>query len=1164
MSSSNVFEKITSHFKSNEPWWQVTKEYFDEHGLADHQIESYNLFMTEKLPDIIKSGEFEYTKDNKKYVVNFDNVFISKPEFQESNGRSKAKPQVCRIRNLNYICKVYADVSRYELTDDGKINDSQTYKSVYLGGMPCMVLSQFCHLTDKDDVSLIKNHECPLDPGGYFIINGTEKVLMSQDRMAHNEIFVFECKEKDIIKIPITGTDKNKSFPCAWSAEVRSYSTLQEPNITSTYIRFSGKQLDKGEDQRLYVELPNIKCPVPWPIVFMALGVVDKNEMISYVCDPNDVEILQLLEPSLEAPPITGQEEALEYLSNLVLSPQKDNKMIILKRILREKMFQNIQQTHIKRFYFGHMTYQLLATVCGRRNQDDRDHYGKKRVETAGNLINNLFKSIWKRVIRDVKIQLEKKRSTDLTQILYSKFSSLIKSPFATGNWVASKNIAKPAKVGISQPVNRHNYVSTLSCLRRVITPSDKNNKIIRPRHLHNSQWYYICPAETPEGQATGLIKNMSMLTRISLGSSDEDVITWLHLNPELITLISNFANTFSPTDIQGKIKVFINGSWVGLTEKPNELVDLLRSLRRSAKIYYEVSISYTMEGVRIYTDDGRVLAPFFVVNNGKIAKLPDKFVWTDLIEQGIIEYLDPSELETLYHSEYPWQLDNKHTHALVHPCFMLGVSASTIPFADHNQSPRNIYQSSMGKQALGVFSTNFLHRYDTNAHILCYPQKPIVNTMTMKMIGAEELPSGQNLIVAVMSAAYNQEDSVVINRCSLDNGALRSIAYTTYSESNHRKGNTSEQIKKPEKTQVKETRLKGYSKLDTDGMSKENMPLCKSDVVIGKVNSTPDMLKDISVVVKTNGMEDNSVIELEENGKMYAAYTGSAIVDHSILTTNEDLARTAKIRVRQMRVPQIGDKVASRSAQKGIIGMIVSPEDMPFSEKTGITPDLIMNPNAFPSRMTIGQALECLLGKACALNATYADCTPFEPDFKANIIFEELKKYGFNEHGNEKMINGTTGEEINCHIFIGPTYYQRLKHMVLDKIHSRNQDGPRETLTRQPVEGRKRGGGFRMGEMETWCGISHGASMFLIDRLVNNSDGYEMYVCNFCGNTAIATLKTKHFECKHCQQNSAISKIRIPYAFKLLQQELLATGIGVWYNVDTQKTLLPATTPSH
>nr|QBK87548.1 MAG: DNA-directed RNA polymerase subunit beta [Marseillevirus LCMAC201] len=1307
--NADAFQRLTSEYQNQKPWWKVSKAYFDHHTFTEHQLDSYNKFIREKLPVIITGTEFEYSKDGSNYVVSFENVYVKKPEFTEPSGVTrKLKPQDCRIRNLNYTCRIYTDITRYVLEEE-KITESQTFPDVFIGAIPCMVLSDYCNLSTKDTQGKIKNGECPHDPGGYFIINGSEKVLMSQDRMAHNEIFVFKSKVKDTIKVPIPGTDKNISLPCAWFAEVRSHSSTCEPNISTTYLKFSQKQLSKGEEHRLYAELPGMKAPVPWPIIFMALGVTNKEDMISYVCSPDDIPMLALLLPSLDCHPIETQEDALNYLTEYVYTTQKDQRLPMLKRILREKMFQNVSQTHMKRFYFGHMTNQLLSTTLGRRKEDDRDHCGKKRVEIAGNLINNLFKSIWKRIIREVSNNLIKKRTSDLAQIFFGKITNYIKPPFATGNWIATKSSSKSCKAGISQLLNRHNYVSTLSNLRRVITPSDKNSKIIKPRHLHNSQWYFLCPAETPEGQPTGLIKNLSMLTTVSLGSSEDQIIDWLEM--------LNIVNLMSVSEINiykdQSTKIFINGSWIAVTELPVELVAKLRELRREGKIDFEVSISLTKDGIRIYTDDGRLLAPFFIVEDGQLKSLPESFTWNELIEAGVIEYLDPTELETIKHSEYPWELSSEDTHALIHPCFLLGVSASIIPFPDHNQSPRNIYQclwedepvlmsngvkkpiknvcvgdeivtfdpctfrtmsttvthaytaptsknmlqvktisghtivvtedhkmmtqrgwvkagqlqntdtlaiytgtivfvplggitetanvrigdittasknhcfiggngfcvhnSSMGKQALGIYSLDFLQRYDTCAHILCYPQKPLVNTNPMRLMCTDELPSGQNLIVAVMSAAYNQEDSVIINQRAVDNGALRSINYTTYSESCRRKGNTIDEIKRPEKIFVKETRLQGYTKLDSDGVSRENTPLAKRDVVIGKVNSSTDLVRDISVVVKSNGMEENAVVETAKKivselktdddhrvYEVYEVYDGSAVVDKVVLTLNEDSYRTVKVRVRQMRIPQIGDKVASRAAQKGIIGLILQPENMPFSEKTGMTPDLLMNPNAFPSRMTMGQALETFLGKACALNGAYGDCTPFEPEFKTGIVASELSRYGFEEYGDEVMINGMTGERIPCKIFMGPTYYQRLKHMVDDKIHARNQDGPRETLTRQPVEGRKRGGGFRMGEMETWCGISHGASSFLIDRLVNNSDGYEMFVCNYCGNTAIATLKTQRFECKRCQQNTAISKIRIPYAFKLLLQELQACCIGVWFNVDTKKTLIEAPTPLH
>jgi len=1151
------FLKLTPEDQLNQPWWRTASSFFESHRLTEHQLDSYNVFMTEKLDSIITNAEFQYKKDNSTFIVNFNNVYVNKPQYTEPNGTTKKLyPYECRIRKLSYMCRIQVDIKKTQVDNEGKIIQVKTFPKVCIGSIPCMIRSIYCHLYNKDHVSMIKKYECAQDPGGYFIINGSEKVLMSQDRMAHNEIFVFECKKDHKIKFPKKNSDKNKLLPCSWSAEVRSHSNYHEPNITNTFIRLSAEQLEKGESSRLYIELPNFTSPVPWPIVFKALGVVETKDMVSYVCNENDTEIFNLLQPSLDCDEIRTQNEAIEFLSDYVLVSQVENKIAATKKVLRDKLLQNVPTQFMKVYYLGHMTFQLLSTVIGRRHEDDRDHYGKKRIESAGSLINNLFKSVWKRVIREAKTKLDKKRANHLAQIFSGKITNYIKPPFATGNWTAIKSANKPVKAGISQLLNRHNFVSTLSNLRRIITPTDKNSKIVKPRHLHSSQWAFICPSETPEGQTTGLIRNLSMLTTISLGTPQEDVINWLkqmkdvHVEQDLEKVQQL---------IYVNAKIFINGTWFGICKDPINVITELKELRKQGKISRETSISYTKEGIRVFTDEGRLLTPFFVVKNGKLIDLPEEFTWLDLFEKGIIEYIDPSELETLYHSEYPWKLDEKHTHAFIHPTFLQGVSASTIPFPDHNQSPRNIYQASMGKQALGVFAGNFLHRYDTNAHVLCYPQKPIVNTMTMRMIGSEKLPTGQNLIVAVMCAAYNQEDSVIINKRAIDNGALRSYCYTTYEESNSRKGNVWQEIRKPQKS-VKETRIKGYTTLDEDGVAKEGTPLTKRDVIVGKVMN--DGCRDTSVIIKCNGMLDDSVIENQDE---YVINTiGSSSIDKSLLTTNEDSFKTVQVRVRQYRIPQIGDKVASRSAQKGIIGNIVPPENMPFSSKTGMSPDLIMNPNAFPSRMTVSQALESVLGKACSLNGAYADCSPFDPNMSAHVIAQELEKHGFDKYGDEEMINGMTGEKIKCTIFMGPTYYQRLKHMVDDKIHSRDQHGARETLTRQPVEGRKRGGGFKMGEMETWCGISHGASNFLIDRLVNNSDGYEMFVCDLCGNAAIATLKTKRFECKRCQQNVAISKIRIPYAFKLLQQELQAMCIGVWFNVDTTKKLLPATTPSH
>ncbi len=1302
-----------SNVNDKEPWWTVAESFFNSHGPADHKLSSFNEFMREKMPTIITNSEMQYTKDDINYILTFDSVLVKSPEINESSVTKPVKPYECRVRNLSYHGRVFANINKHTLNENDQVVETET-KKVFLGNMPIMVKANLCNLSISNQTPY-KNYECPQDPGGYFYINGNERVLMPQDRMAHNEIFVFKIKE--IVKTTKTRVINNikKKRVYSWSAEVRSYSEQAEPNITTTYLRLTSNSIDRGEDSRLYVEIPYLSEEVPWPVLFMALGVTTKKEMISYICDENDKEMINLLSPSLDVPKITTQEQALEFMSEFTSSSQKDKKLDQLKYILRHKLFQNVPNTFLKRHYLGHMTFLLLSTVLGRRNQDDRDHYAKKRIDTDGTLINNLFKGVWKRVLKDAKGLLEKKRNIDINKAFQGKITNSLKTAFATGNWTAGK-VAKSTKVGISQILNRHNFVATLSNLRRVHTPSDKNNKLIKPRHLHAGHWNMFCPFETPEGQPVGLVRNLASMASITLGSSEEPILDWLRMKKiVLLDDIKPDSDSDILTGFQTKLKIFCNGRWIGVCEN-NSIISELKKLRKQGKIPFDVSISQVKEGIRIFTDEGRVMAPYLVVKNGALIPLPflpegaSCLAWSSLLESGVIEYLDVAEAETLKVAQEPWNLNDSYSHSIIHPQFLVGVSAGITPFFNHNQAPRVVYQclwkeepvlmgdntvknikdvvvgdevmtfdpitmktsvtrvinayvkptdktivqittypdhhypngrqitvtndhkimtskgwleagdikplealrsketyvaisllpeedrvvyypvesvkivdnveiadittesenhsfiggqgfcvhnSAMGKQALGIFSTNFLHRYDTSAHILCYPQVPLTNSKLMKYLDTEKLPAGQNHIVAVACyTGYNQEDSIIPNKSAIDMGAFRSINYCTYDESNRKKGNTVDEIRKPEKINVRETNLVGYNKLDIDGIPKENTPLSKRDIVIGKVTSVPDHVKDSSVTIKTNGLEDNAVVELDEDGQhIYAVNHGSVIVDQAILTTNEDSFRTVKVRTCQMRVPQIGDKVASRSAQKGIMGLIPPSDDLPFTED-GINPTLIMNPNAFPSRMTIAQTLESHMGKCRALEGKFGDTTPFQNMEEARKeIYEQLEAYGMQKYGDDYLRNGQTGEVMPCEIYMGTVYYQRLKHMVDDKIHSRDQNGPRETLTRQPVEGRKRGGGFRVGEMEVWSLTSHGTSSFIIDRIVDNSDGYENYVCDYCGNTAIANLKNNTFECKRCEQSSAISKVKIPYAFKLLQQELMASGIGVWYQLDLEKT---------
>jgi DNA-directed RNA polymerase II subunit RPB2 len=654
-----------------------------------------------------------------------------------------------------------------------------------------------------------------------------------------------------------------------------------------------------------------------------------------------------------------------------------------------------------------------------------------------------------------------------------------------------------------------------------------------------------ICPAETPEGQSVGLVKNMALMCHITVGSHPSVVYDFLN-EWGLETL-----DEISPNQISGMTKVFLNGKWVGMHGDPTMLCETLRDLRRKREIDAEVAIVRDLmdNEVRVFTDAGRASRPLYIVNSRSqqlaikrhhINRLTDddSYGWSQLIEDGLVEYIDSEEEETCMISMFVNDLQNlksychTYTHCEIHPSVILGVCASIIPFPDHNQSPRNCYQSAMGKQAMGVYATNFNVRMDTLAHVLNYPQKPLVCTRAMEHMRFRELPAGCNTIVAIMCySGYNQEDSLIMNQSSIDRGFMRTVFYRSYSAEEKLSGSrVTEKFSAADPTRTYGMRKGDYSKLDLDGLVNPGLRVLGDDILIGKTSPMPETEEDGRIQKYTE--RDCSVsLRPSENG----------VVDQVMMSVNSKGQRYTKVRVRSLRVPTIGDKFASRHGQKGTIGITYRQEDMPFT-RFGVVPDIIMNPHAVPSRMTIGHLVECLLGKVGLLAGQEGDGTPFT-QVTVQEIMTRLHQLGFQKQGNEVMFHGHTGLKIPAQIFLGPTYYQRLKHMVEDKIHSRAR-GPMQMLTRQPMEGRGRDGGLRFGEMERDCMISHGASKFLKERLFDISDAYRVHVCDNCGLFAVANLAKNHFECKACK-TSTVSQVLIPYAAKLLFQELMTMSIA-------------------
>eukprot|EP00752_Nemacystus_decipiens_P002915 g2713.t1 len=1049
---------------SQEDAWVVISSYFSEKGLVRQQLDSFDEFLQSTMHELVSSaGEIKITPElqympgqdtvRRTFQINFGQVYLAKPTAREKDGSLTSMfPHEARLRNLTYNSPLYCDISckTYEADVGDRVHEEgveaeeeRENPKEFLGWVPIMLRSSFCVLVNRTDKELTELGECIYDQGGYFVINGSEKVLIANERMSTNHVYCFK---------------KRQPSKFLWTSEIRSFVDNSGRPPSSMYLQMyaKGSQHTKVNGGHIRAQLPYIRTDVPVVLVFRALGYTnDKSILEHIVYDFSDTDMMEKFRPSLEeADVIQNQVVAQDFIGKRgsAVNVGRNERINYAKGLLQREFLPHVgigAGTEAKKvFFLGYMVHKLLMCSLGRLEEDDRDHYGKKRLDLAGALLAGLFRQLFRKLTQNVRkyLQLCLDKGTQFvvgTAIKSQFITDGLKYSLATGNWGDKKTATK---AGVSQVLNRLTYASALSHLRRLNTPLGREGKQAKPRQLHNTHWGFICPAETPEGQAVGLVKNLALMAYISVGCSLSPILEFLE-EWAMENLDEIAPHMIAQTNCT---KVFVNGNWVGVHRDPNRLVQTLVHQRRALDIDVEVSVVRDIKGreLRLYTDAGRVCRPLFVVENNRlrirkkhINDLHDpNYGWTNLMQQGVVEYIDTEEEETTMVAMEPKDLEESggysstYTHCEIHPSMILGVCASIIPFPDHNQSPRNTYQSAMGKQAMGIYASNYQLRMDTLAHVLHYPEKPLVTTRAMEHLHFRELPSGVNVIVGIMVySGYNQEDSLIMNQSAVDRGLFRSSFFRTLNDQE-------------------------------------------------------------------------------------------------------------KVRIRNVRIPQIGDKFASRHGQKGTIGMTYRQEDMPWSID-GIVPDIIVNPHAIPSRMTIAQLIECLLGKVGVLTGTEGDATPFTDVTVANVS-STLHKIGFQKHGNEVMYSGHTGRMLNTKVFLGPTFYQRLKHLVDDKIHSRSR-GPVMNLTRQPMEGRGRDGGLRMGEMERDCLISHGCANFLRDRLFINSDAYRVHVCDKCGLIAVANLRKMSFECRGCKGKSDVSQIHVPYACKLLFQELMAMCIA-------------------
>ncbi|KAI7738156.1 hypothetical protein M8C21_007539 [Ambrosia artemisiifolia] len=1125
---------------TQEDAWTVISAYFEEYGLVRQQIDSFDQFIDNTMQETVDEfGHIEIRPESQHYPalqpdfaetiykISFSQVYVGKPLMTEADGETRTLfPKAARLRNLTYSAPLYVDISKRAIKkghDGEEVAETQDFAKVFIGKVPIMLHSKYCILFQSSEKDLTELEECPYDQGGYFIVSGSEKVLIAQERLSTNHVYVFKK------------TQPNKY---AYVAEARSTAESQNrPPRTMFVSMLSGTSAKGGcSGQYIRATLPYIRAEIPIAIVFRALGFVADKHILQWICyDLADTQMMELLRPSLEeAFVIQNQQVALEYIGKrgATVGFTKEKRINYARNILQKEMLPHVgveENCEAKKaYYFGYIIHRLLLCALGRRAEDDRDHYGNKRIDLAGPLFGGLFRMLFRKLTKNLRGHAQKcvNKGKDFN-LQFAIKANIITNGFkyslSTGNWGQAN--AAGTRTGVSQVLNRLTYASTLSHLRRLNSPIRREGKLAKPRQLHNSQWGMVCPAETPEGQACGLMKNLALMVYITVGSSADLILQ----------LLQDFGiDEISSADISQATKIFVNGRWVGIHHRPDMLVSTLRGLRRQVDVNIEVGVvrDIRLKELRIYTDYGRCSRPLFIVKNQRLLikkkdiqtlqqrETPDDGGWHHL--DLVIARLNPDE-----------SYSDTYTHCEIHPSLILGVCASIIPFPDHNQSPRNTYQSAMGKQAMGIYATNFQFRMDTLAYVLYYPQKPLVTTRAMEHLHFRQLPAGINAIVAIACySGYNQEDSVIMNQSSIDRGFFRSVLFRSYRDEEKKSGTlVKEDFGCPDRANTLGMSHGSYDKLDNDGLALPGTRVGGDDVIIGK---TKPIAQDEA------GGQSSRNTRCDLSTSLRHSETG--VVDQVMLTTNAYGLRFVKVRVRSVRIPQIGDKFSSRHGQKGTVGMTYTQEDMPWTVE-GITPDIIVNPHAIPSRMTIGQLIECIMGKVSAHMGKEGDATPFT-DVTVDHISRALHKCGYQMRGFETMYNGHTGRRLPAMIFLGPTYYQRLKHMVDDKIHSRGR-GPAQILSRQPTEGRSRAGGLRFGEMERDCMIAHGAASFLKERLFDQSDAYRVHVCEHCGLIAIANLGKKTFECRGCKNKLDVVQVHIPYACKLLFQELMSMAIA-------------------
>ena len=1098
--------------------WPIIQDILKREGIARQHLNSFDEFLERGLQSIINEVvQIEIENAEYPYKIQLGKVKLQQPRMMELDGSiTHITPAEARLRNVSYSAPVMMEAS---VVEDGKILES---RFVHIGDIPVMVRSNACILHNFPSQKLIEHGEDPKDPGGYFIINGSERVIVGLEDLSYNKIIV----------------DK----------ETVGGNAVFKAKVYSSIVGYRAKlELVMKNDGLIVARIPGSPVDIPVVTLMRALGLESDKEIAAAVSLVDEIQ--DELEASFEkTSDVPTAKDAIVYISKRIAPGMLEEFQIkraetLLDWGLLPHLGKHPENRKEKSQFLGEAACKLLELRLGWIYPDDKDHYGNKVIKFAGQMLADLFRTAFRNLVRDMKYQLERsgqKRGINAVAaaIRPGIVSDKLNNAIATGNWGRGR-------VGVTQLLDRTNYLSTISHLRRVQSPLSRTQPNFEARDLHATHFGRICPSETPEGSNCGLVKNLALSAIISVNVSSEEIVEKLF---DLGTVHFSDAKDEIKKD---STRVFVDGRLIGYFKEGDKLAESLRELRRDSKIHPHIGISFfhpEIEGAtkRLYVNcnAGRVLRPLIIIKENKsllsselLEKISKKLLsWNDLLRMGIIELIDANEEENCYIT-FDEKDTKKHTHLEIFPSAILGAGASIIPYPEHNQSPRNTYESAMAKQSLG-FSTPMMNTSTyVRQHFMLYPQTPIVTTKAMNLLGLEDRPAGQNCVVAVLPFdGYNIEDAIVLSKASVDRGLGRTFFFRIYdAEAKQYPGGMRDKFEIPNA----EDNIRGYKGekayrlLEDDGVVATESEVLGGDILIGKT-SPPRFMEEYREFEATGPYRRDTSIGVRPSE--------TGVVDTVVMTQSNEGGKMYKIRVRDMRIPEIGDKFASRHGQKGVLGILAKNEDLPYTAD-GITPDVLINPHAFPSRMTVGMFMESITGKAAALRGRQFDGSAFVGE-KLDDVKEIMDQTGFKYSGKEIMYDGRTGKSFPVEVFIGVVYYQKLHHMVADKIHARAR-GQVQMLTKQPTEGRARGGGLRFGEMERDCLIAYGASMILKDRLLDESDKAEIYVCERCGLVAYHDVKQRKYVCRVCGDKGKVSSVSVAYAFKLLLQEMQSLNIA-------------------